>query len=161
MEKTLYRDGLPRWRIVSMSRAHLAAVLDIERRSFPNPWSAGVFEAEVKNVSGVSHPFVLTDAGSGEVAGYLCLWLVRGELHVNNVSVAPEWRGAGLGRALMEFAEEFALKHGCFEIGLEVRATNVVAIRLYESLGFRQVGLRKRYYEETGDDAVLMAKRVA
>jgi [ribosomal protein S18]-alanine N-acetyltransferase len=160
VEKTIFRGGLPLYRVERMTLAHVSAVLDVERRSFPKPWSRGIFEAEVRNASGVSHPFVLVST-ENEVAGYLCLWRVADELHVNNVSVAPERRGQGLGRALMEFAEEFARKHGCRAMGLEVRASNEAALRLYESLGFARAGVRKRYYEETGEDAVLMTKLLA
>ena len=157
VEKLIYRDGLPVYKILPMREDHLAEVEAIERKSFPYPWSRGVFEAEARNVSGISHPFVLT-TNDGRVAGYLCTWSVSNELYVNNIAVAPELRGRGLGRALLEFAEEQARAWGCRVMILEVRASNDAAVHLYEKFGFSVRGVRRRYYEDTDEDAVVMSK---
>jgi ribosomal-protein-alanine N-acetyltransferase len=157
MEKLIYRDGLPAYKIFPMREDHLAEVEAIERSSFPYPWSRGIFEAEARNVSGFSHPFVLA-ANDGRVAGYLCTWNISNELYVNNIAVAPELRGRGLGRALLEFAEEQARAWGCRVMILEVRASNDAAVHLYEKFGFSVRGVRRRYYEDTGEDAVVMTK---
>ena len=157
MEKLVYRDGLPVYKIIPMREDHLAEVEAIERKSFPYPWSRGIFEAEARNVSGISHPFVLTE-NDGRVAGYLCTWSVSNEFYVNNIAVAPELRGRGLGRALLEFAEEQARAWKCHTMILEVRASNDAAVHLYKKIGFSVRGVRERYYEDTGEDAVVMTK---
>ena len=95
VEKLIYRDGLPAYKIFPMREDHLAEIEAIEKKSFPYPWSRGIFEAEVRNVSGFSHPFVLA-ANDGRVAGYLCTWNISNEYYVNNIAVAPELRGRGL-----------------------------------------------------------------
>ncbi|UCF80412.1 MAG: ribosomal protein S18-alanine N-acetyltransferase [Acidobacteriota bacterium] len=157
MEKLIYLDGLPAYKVLPMREDHLAEVEAIERKSFPHPWSRGIFEAEARNVSGVSRPFVLA-ASDGRVAGYLCTWNVSNELHVNNIAVAPELRGRGLGWALLEFAEERARAWGCRVMLLEVRTSNDAAARLYKRFGFSELGVRRHYYQETGEDAVVMTK---
>ena len=91
----------------------------------------------------------------GAVIGYSLYWHVADELHLLNVAVAPSERRRGIGRALMHELFEYATQHGARRVLLEVRKTNVAAIRLYESLGFEHLRVRTRYYDD-GEDALEM-----
>ena len=156
-ETTVFAGGLPLYEIVPMKRLHIGAVLEIEEASFTKPWTLGIFDAEVRNLSRVSSPFVLVTQ-DGTVAGFLVLWNIAGEMHVNNIAVSPGHRGKKLGEALMNFTEELAREKDCIVVTLEVRTTNTAAVALYKKLGFKKVGTRKNYYEETGEDALIMTK---
>jgi len=140
--RTLKRDDLP-------------AVLEIERRSFGQPWSRAFFEKEL------STPFARLVAAVDEgalrpcLAGYTCRWRVTDEVHLLNVAVHPEYRGTGIGRRLVEAVLEEARTGGARVVFLEVRAGNVVARRLYRRLGFRDIGVRRGYYGP-GQDAIVM-----
>ncbi len=137
-----------------MQDSDLSAVLEIERRSYPHPWKRDHFLHELSAPH--SFPFVAFDE-SGAVVGYLCLMSLFEEAQVLNLAVAPEQRGRGVGRLLMERAVELAREKGAGYLALEVRSSNVAAIGLYESFGFIRCGLRPCYYEGV-EDAVLMEK---
>jgi ribosomal-protein-alanine N-acetyltransferase len=157
MRKSLFRAGIPAASFEPMTLADVKAVAAIERQCFSLPWTEGIFTAEVQNVSGVASPHVLRSTG-GEILGYLCVWNVHGELHINNLAVAPHAQGRGWGGTLLDCAEDLALASGCSAMSLEVRVSNEAAVTLYEKHGFTRVGLRKRYYEDTGEDALVMAR---
>jgi ribosomal-protein-alanine N-acetyltransferase len=95
----------------------------------------------------------------GEVAGFVVAWRVLDELHVADLAVRPERRRRGVARALLEDLK--AAGPGVSWIGLEVRASNAAALALYRGLGFSESGVRKGYYADTGEDAVLMAITVS
>jgi ribosomal-protein-alanine N-acetyltransferase len=90
------------------------------------------------------------------VLGFAIVWLIHDELHVLNVAVAPEARRRGVARALLAEVEARAAAEGAARATLEVRRSNAPAIELYRSLGYREVGVRPRYYAEDGEDAILM-----
>lgn len=141
-----------------MRREDLAAVLEIERQSFPQPWSRAFFEKELAT------PFArltvaVEDGPPPRVIGYSCRWRVTDEVHVLNVAVHPEYRGAGLGRQLLEAVIAEARGSGGRVVFLEVRAGNVGARRLYRHLGFRDIGIRRGYYGP-GQDAIVMELRL-
>ena len=142
-----------------MRREDLPAVLDIERRSFAQPWSRAFFEKELAT------PFArlvvaVEDGQPGPaVIGYACRWRVTDEVHVLNVAVHPERRGRGFGRLLVEGIVGEARSSRARVVYLEVRAGNVVARRLYRSLGFRELGVRRGYYGP-GQDAIVMELRL-
>lgn len=94
-------------------------------------------------------------APSGEVLGYVLFWHVADEIHLLNVAVAPASRRMGVGRALVEEVLEYARSNAAAKILLEVRVSNVAALRLYEALGFERFNVRKRYYSD-GEDGVEM-----
>jgi ribosomal-protein-alanine N-acetyltransferase len=104
-----------------------------------------------------SYPFVAEHDGA--VVGYVCLAVLFEESQILDIAVAPDQRGSGLARLLMEHAISLALEKGAEVMALEVRETNVAAIALYEKLGFKRVGVRLKYYEGR-DDAVLMEHKL-
>jgi ribosomal-protein-alanine N-acetyltransferase len=145
----------------------LDEVLAIERASFPHPWSRHAFAYEltenrvarlwVARPSGPSGPSEgPTPPGEAPIVGYLCLWVIADEIHVTNFAVHPDRRGRGLGRELLGTLLEVYRQQGATRAALEVRLGNQQARRLYDSFGFRQIGLRKGYYFDTGEDALLM-----
>jgi [ribosomal protein S18]-alanine N-acetyltransferase len=158
-------DRAPDIRIEPMRAADLDAVLHIERASFPAPWSRQAFlhELERNRVAGlwVARARRPEDAdGVPAVVGYLCLWAVADEVHVTNLAVDPAWRGQGIGRFLLGTLLIHHRGSGARRAFLEVRPGNVEARRLYEGLGFREVGRRRGYYVDTGEDALLLEARL-
>lgn len=138
-----------------MALTDLPWVLEIERASFPTPWSEASFRHELFD-NPYSQLFVMKGSRVPGVIAYACVWLVDQELRVNNISVHPRWRSRGLGSRLLRFLLEHAQCQGCTEAALEVRPSNGPAIRIYEKAGFRPVGSRKNYYMDTREDAVVM-----
>jgi [ribosomal protein S18]-alanine N-acetyltransferase len=139
-------------RFTPMCGEDLDAVMEIERRSFPEPWTPGLFLHELKV------PFsktVLARRGD-EIVGYICRWLVGDEVHILNIAVRPEARAGGIGRALVALVMEEAAQAGAAVVTLEVRRENEAAIALYQSFGFTERGVRRNYYAR-GHDAVVMS----
>jgi ribosomal-protein-alanine N-acetyltransferase len=152
-------------RIEPMRVDDLDAVLAIERASFPHPWSRQAFLYELRE-NRVARLWVARlpaeepeSPPEAPIVGYLCLWLVADEVHVTNFAVDPTHRQRGLGRHLLGTLLELYRRNGARRAALEVRPSNHSARRLYEAFGFRQVGLRKGYYFDTGEDALLMEAR--
>jgi ribosomal-protein-alanine N-acetyltransferase len=128
----------------------LPAVLSIERRSFPSPWSLAMFVLELSKPSGVC----LAASEGEELAGYLVCSRYESVRHLMNVAVAPERRRRGIARLLISRLLEEAGRELPFT--LEVRVSNRAAIAMYEGLGFRSAGVRPRYYRDNGEDALIM-----
>ena len=145
-------------RLGEMTEDDLDDVLRIEAASFPTPWTRANFLAEIRQNSFARNPVLRGPEG---VIAYACVWIVGDELKVNNIAVHPERRRMGLGHVILRAALETGLAAGCGEATLEVRPSNLKARRLYERYGFREYGRRRGYYEDTREDAVLMATRLA
>ncbi|HVL01086.1 MAG TPA: ribosomal protein S18-alanine N-acetyltransferase [Dongiaceae bacterium] len=124
-----------------MTEALLPAVMDIEQRAYLWPWTEGMFRDSL-NSGYLCH--ALADAG--QLLGYTVIYVAVGECHILNVCVEPEKQGLGLGRMLLRHTLECAIDHGADQAFLEVRPSNTPAIKLYESMGFAQVGRRRDYY---------------
>jgi len=144
-------------RIDPLLPADLDRVLQIEVRSFSHPWTPEMFLTERERAD-KGEVFVAraADEGPPEVVGYLCLWLLGREVHINNIAVDPTRRRRGVGARLVRFAMDWARRHGAIRLTLEVRASNAVAQHLYRQFGFRAVGKRFNYYERPREDAVIM-----
>lgn len=131
----------------------LDRILEVERVSFPTPWTARSFRAEVNR--SISHLWILTVGG--EFAGYICFWLFAGEIHLMNLAIHPEKRGKGYAGYLLSKMAEKGAAEGVRKVWLEVRPSNLRARALYRRMGFREVGRRPAYYGDTGEDAIIMA----
>jgi len=120
----------------------LHSILKIEEESFSDPWSGRSFlkEAELP-----FSRFLVAEEG-GKVVGYLIAWVVGKTCDINKIAVLPSFRRRGVGKELLKKLLEVLKEEGVEEIFLEVRESNVPAIKLYESLGFRRIGLREGYY---------------
>ena len=143
--------------VMAMSLDDLDEVLEIERASFKTPWSRGAFRYELTQ-NRVARSVV--GRLDGRLVGYLCLWEIGHEIHITNVAVHPSFRRRGVARALLGQTLDQARWSGVELLFLEVRPTNVEALPLYESLGFRVIGRRKGYYFDTGEDALVMEARL-
>lgn len=144
--------------ITPMGLDDLDEVLAIERASFHTPWSRGAFRYELTQ-NRVARSLVARS--DGDLAGYLCLWEIGHEIHITNLAVHPHHRRRGVARALLGLVLDEARAKNVELVFLEVRPTNVEALALYESLGFRVIGRRKGYYFDTGEDALVMEARLA
>jgi ribosomal-protein-alanine N-acetyltransferase len=133
---------------------HLPAVMRIERRSHPKPWSVGVFTSELSQHEGARYYVVLRSGG--KVAGYGGLMFVADEAHVTNVAIAPSLRRQGLGTRLLAHLAREGARRGCQAMTLEVRIGNHPAQSLYKNFGFVTEGVRRNYYPGTGEDALVM-----
>jgi ribosomal-protein-alanine N-acetyltransferase len=138
--------------------ADLDAVEPIERASYPTPWSRGMFSTELSKPTSRSLAAIAPD---GALAGYLILSRYVDAWHVMNVAVAPEHRRRGVASALLErlFAETAVDARRGYT--LEVRVSNAAAIALYERFGFRSSGLRRAYYTDNREDAIIMWREAA
>ncbi len=150
---------LPRAVLRDMRREDLPAVLDIERRSFAQPWSRAFFEKELATPFARLVVVVEGAVPRPQVIGYTCRWRVTDEVHLLNVAVHPERRGLGHGRALVAAVVAEAEAARGRVVYLEVRAGNVIARRLYRQLGFKDLGVRRGYYGP-GQDAIVMELRL-
>lgn len=133
-----------------LTYADLPATLSIEKQSFPTPWSLAMFMSELSRPQSIC----LAAAAGPELVGYLICARYDRVWHLANVAVAPHWRRKGLGTALVEAMFEAAGEDGSFT--LEVRPTNRSAIAMYRRLGFHSTGLRRRYYPDNNEDALIM-----
>jgi len=138
-----------------MTEADLEQVLAIETASFSVPWSREHFVNELE----AHHSFPYIAELGNCAAGYVCLMSLFEEAQILDIAVDHLLRGQGIARMLMDHAISVALEKGAEVLSLEVRASNIAAITLYERCGFLRTGLRQRYYEGR-DDAVLMEKRL-
>jgi ribosomal-protein-alanine N-acetyltransferase len=138
-----------------MTEADLESVLAIETASFPAPWKREHFVSELE--SRHSYPYVAV--ADDRVAGYVCLMSLFEEAQILDIAVDPGQRGKGIALMLMEEAIQVAREKEAELLSLEVRASSIAAINLYERCGFVSTGLRQKYYEGR-EDAVLMEKRL-
>lgn len=141
-----------RLRIRRMRPADLTSVMAIERESYPLPWSRRMVEAELLRREGICLVAQLGD----EVVGYILVANQVDVWHILNVTVHPLHRGRRIGQALIGGATQLGDRREHHGYTLEVRVSNGAAIRLYERLGFARHGVRRRYYSDNGEDALIM-----
>ncbi len=137
-----------------LSKDDLPQIRPLENEAYPDPWTQGMFLQEISN--GTSHFYLAFY--EDELVAYGGFWLILDEVHITKVTVAHARRRAGLGAAFMGFLERLGRKLGGTVVRLEVRESNLAARTLYERAGYEEIGIRKRYYAATGEDAIVMAK---
>jgi len=136
-----------------LSYSDLPQVIAVERRAFPTPWSLAMFVLELSKPSGVR----LAAARDGTVVGHLICSRYDTVWHLMNIAVDPRLRRQGIASALLNALLERIDDGSCSaQLTLEVRPTNLAAIALYERFGFRSAGTRPRYYQDNGEDALIM-----
>jgi ribosomal-protein-alanine N-acetyltransferase len=133
------------------THADLDAIEEIDRHSFPRPWSRATFEAELAR--DVARIAVVEDRA---VIAFCNYWLVAGEVHILAIATHPDHRRSGIGAQLLAYALDDGLATHCTIATLEVRRGNVPAIALYERAGFVTVHVRERYYVDNSEDALVM-----
>lgn len=134
---------------------YIEDVLTISLLSFPRTWSKDSFEKELDNKFARYMIAVKDDIP----VGYGGMWIIIDEAHITNIAVHPEFRGSGIASMLLEALFEICKLEGVTAMTLEVRKSNIVAQNLYGKFGFQQEGLRKGYYEDNKEDAIIMWKR--
>lgn len=131
----------------------LPAVIKIEEASFPTPWTMNSFATELRDNEYARYHCLEVD---GRVVGYMGLWYILDEGHITNIAIAPDMRGRHLGEYLMRSVMKKMREEGMERMTLEVRVSNTPARCLYERLGFKQAGIRKGYYVDSQEDALIM-----
>jgi ribosomal-protein-alanine N-acetyltransferase len=142
-----------------MMESDLESVLEIERRSFPIPWSRKSFSHEIKNPHSLCMVIRENVAlENSSVCAYSCSHVIGDEMTLLRLAVVPEKRRTGFGGRLMDVALDQATVLGATSAFLEVRPSNVQAQSFYHQFGFRVIGTRPNYYPETGENALVMIK---
>jgi ribosomal-protein-alanine N-acetyltransferase len=145
--------------------ADLPAVVALERAAHKYPWSEDLLRRELSHEWSTVLLAFERERPDGQpaverVAAHIIFWLVHDEIHILNVATAPEHRRRGYGRTLMQEAEARGKAKGAVLSTLEVRKSNEAALALYRSLGYRQVGMRPRYYVDDDEDALVLLKKL-
>ena len=135
-----------------MISSDIPSVVGIERASYTMPWSEATFRGLLRRRDAE----MVSAESDGAVIGYAAFWCVVDQGELGNVAVSAAWRGFGIGARLVEDIIQRAARRGVREVFLEVRPSNSVARELYERLGFRPVGRRRRYYQAPVEDAIVL-----
>lgn len=150
-------DALQGAVIRSMRKEDVLQITQIEKLSFPSPWSCGIFSSELdrKNFA-----FYYVIEYQDEIIAYTGYWKATNEAHLVNMAVHPAFRRKGLGSKLLKYILEKAQNQGLNTITLEVRRFNLAAQRFYESFDFKKIAISPGYYVETGEDALVYWKKI-
>ncbi|MDA8238819.1 MAG: ribosomal protein S18-alanine N-acetyltransferase [Nitrospiraceae bacterium] len=149
-------EGLTDIVIGDMETGDLPSVLEIERASFAMPWSETSFFNELKNPRSISR----AAKRDGRVTGYIFASRILDEGHILDLAVHPDFRRQGIASALVAHVIEHLREEGCRFLYLEVRESNVPAIKMYGKFGFERIGIRKKYYVSPDEDAVIMCLKL-
>ncbi|MCP2597545.1 ribosomal protein S18-alanine N-acetyltransferase [Candidatus Aminicenantes bacterium AC-335-B20] len=134
-------------------------VVEIEKLSFSTPWSRFAFLSEIYNQP-ISSPFIIEDSRDNRIIGYVIYWVIGDEAHINNIALHPEYRGKGIGEFVLRKIIELIKKAGAKSVSLEVRPSNIPARKLYRKLGFQLKAIRKDYYINPKEDALILVKNL-
>ncbi|NLZ47251.1 MAG: ribosomal protein S18-alanine N-acetyltransferase [Clostridiales bacterium] len=141
--------------IVPIEDKYIEGILNVSILSFPITWSKDSFEKELTN----KYARYMVAVKDDLVVGFAGMWIILDEAHITNIAVHPEYRGFGIGTMLMESLISICKLENVIGITLEVRVSNQRAINLYKKFGFVEEGIRKAYYEDNKEDALIMWKR--
>jgi [ribosomal protein S18]-alanine N-acetyltransferase len=150
-EKMIDSKDVPRI-VRQMDTNDIDRIMEIERKSFVAPWSKTMFEETI--FSPISRGFVIEH--NNTIVGYIVFYTVHVEAHIMNLAVNPAERKQGYARQMLDQVLKFFRENSVSECYLEVREHNRIAQELYEHFGFEVIGRRKKYYPETGEDALVM-----
>lgn len=136
----------------AMAHHDIVSVVPIERQCFGDRWTAAAFAAELENPSST---YIVAEK-NGQIVGYAGFWLILEEAHITTIAVNPAEQGQKIGEQLLLHLIRAASTLGAKWLTLEVRVSNTVAQRLYEKYGFSSLGKRRGYYQDDGEDALVM-----
>jgi len=145
---------ITRVRVEPMVPADLPRVCAIEQDAFASPWPKDAYRSELQHNK--SAYYVVARDEMGSVVGFAGMWVIFDEAHITTLAVDPHRRREGIGSRLLMALVDAALARGARWLTLEVRPSNVDALALYRKFGLRDVALRRRYYSDNGEDAVVM-----
>jgi ribosomal-protein-alanine N-acetyltransferase len=143
-----------------MKKEDLPEVIQIEKMSFKSPWPEFHFFDELTTPH--SHPYVVEGRfldGRTKIVGYIFLWVFGEEIEIANIAVHPNYRRMRIGSSMLSVIEDI-YRNKAKRVFLEVRVSNTPAIKLYKKMGFKVVGIRKRYYTDNDEDAIIMMKEI-
>jgi len=150
MSTVIYRE---------MTADDVDRVAEIEKATFPNPWSKQSFYTEINDNNIAYYIVAIKD---NNICGYGGLWHIINEMHITNIAVDKSLRGYGIGHGLVSKLIDIAAKDELVEsISLEVRRSNFIAQNLYRKYGFKVIGVREKYYEDNKEDAFIMQKELS
>lgn len=139
--------------IRGMEPVDIDGVMEVDAASFPTPWPKEIFHQEVEK-NDYAHYFVVEL--DKRIVGYAGLWVVIDDAQVTNIAIMPNYRGYKIGEKLFLYTLKQAIRMGVSRLSLEVRVSNIVAQRMYRKFGLVPGGIRKSYYTDNGEDAVVM-----
>lgn len=139
-----------------MQLGDIDQVVEIEKQSFPTPWSTFAFTCEILDNNFANYLVLTPENDRSCIIGYGGMWIILDESHVTNIAISPSYRGKGLGEYLLRQMIVTALAKGAEKMTLEVRVSNTNAQKLYKRLGFEAAGIRKGYYVDNNEDAIIM-----
>lgn len=142
-----------------MTVEDVPTVAAIDKASFSLPWPDRSFTYEVtSNENSIPLVAVVKLAnGSAEIAGFIVVWIIIDEAHIGTIAIAEPFRCSGLGEAIIREGLRQSIQRGALQAYLEVRQSNIAAIKMYEKLGFEVDGVRQKYYQDNHEDAILMS----
>lgn len=138
--------------IEKMKPEHLQEVYEIEKKSYISPWPMSIFLNELKN----KYSYYIVLKIDGKIVGYAGMNCIMQDAHITNLTVHPQFRRRGFGEILLLCLIHHTISIGARWITLEVRVSNIAAINLYKKYNFREAGMRKNYYLDTNEDALIM-----
>jgi len=150
MSKTQAETGV---KIRPMRLEDVDQVMEIDRASFPCPWPVEIFKQEIKD-NDFAYYYVM-ELGD-RIIGYAGTWMVLGDAQVTNIALLPEMRGRKLGERLFKHVVAEAIMKGMERLSLEVRVSNIIAQKMYRKFGLIPGGVRKNYYTDNNEDAIVM-----
>lgn len=140
-----------------MDTSHINGVYELSKACFSIPWSLDSISYEIENP--LAKYVIAQDLSTNEVVGFAGVWIVAGEGDITNIAVHPSYRKQGIASQLLSKLLEICKDNNCNDITLEVRVSNTPAQNLYTKFGFVNEGIRKKYYSDNGEDAIIMWKR--
>lgn len=146
-------------KIRAMTQDDIDDIMAVEVLAFKTPWPRTAFEEEISNNELASYLVLVDESGnSPRIIGYAGMWKIIDEAHVTNIAILPEYHGRGLGYVLLAELIWQAKDKGAASMTLEVRTSNLAARRLYEKFDFKEAGVRRGYYADTNEDALILWK---
>ena len=143
------------WQVRRAEVRDIGDLLLIEEAQFPEPWSRRMLREEIEN--GATRRYTVVEDG-GRVVGVLGLMFIDADAHINTIATAPDMERRGIGRTLLDDGLAAAIERGSTRMTLEVAVGNDAARAFYAEYGFAPLGIRKQYYQKTGEDALVLVK---
>ena len=140
-----------------MNESHINGVYELSKECFAIPWTLDSISNELNNP--LAKYVIAQDLSTGEVIAFVGVWIIAGEGDITNIAVSPKYRKQCIASNLLIKLFEMCKTFNCEDITLEVRASNIPAQNLYKKFDFKEEGLRKGYYSDNGEDAIIMWKR--
>ena len=140
-----------------MKESHAKGVYELSKECFAIPWTLDSISNELNNP--LAKYVIAQDLSTGEVIGFVGVWIIAGEGDITNIAVSSKYRKKGIASNLLIKLFDVCKTFNCEDITLEVRASNTPAQNLYKKFNFKEEGIRKGYYSDNGEDAIIMWKR--